>query len=276
MSAPPQGKALYDALYAVGYHNNTKLHHANELLKALKRCQKDFNLDIKSMLDVGCSHGAAVEKLWKLGLAANGVDISARAVHMARDVRESSLPVEHNKCRSKPCFQVASAAALPFASDSFDGIMSTDVLEHVQPKEVKLAVAELARVARTVLLLKISNRPEGSVKELKILRSARQQRGESSWSSFNLHATIRGPEYWLRLFRAHGWYLHHMLEAEPHDVHYTRGAGMGLPWECCTYVLQPRSAPRAVETARAEMISMSNQTWFERANRCLHWGVRHC
>lgn len=273
-AAPPTGKALYDALYSIGYHNKTHISHANELIKALKRLRNphDINLSkIDSMLDIGCSHGMAVEKLWKLGLRANGVDVSDLAVQKARDTRKTK-----QNCHQQPCFQVASAALLPFANRSFDGIMSSDVLEHVQAEDVRLAVSELARVARSVLILKISNRPEGSVAELNALRHAREQRGEEGWSSFNLHATIQGPDYWLRLFEERGWYLHHMLEAQPHDTNYIKNSGIGLPWECCSYVLQPADAPRARATARAEMRSMRQQQWFSRANLCLHWKKMYC
>ena len=73
MAAPLHGKALYDALYAVGYHNNTGIHHGQELLKALKRFRNpkfQHNIQLETGLDVGCSHGAVVQNLWRLGIAA--------------------------------------------------------------------------------------------------------------------------------------------------------------------------------------------------------------
>ena len=47
-----------------------------------------------------------------------------------------------------PCFQQAPASQLPFADQSFDAIMSTDVLEHVLEKDVPALIQEFARVTR--------------------------------------------------------------------------------------------------------------------------------
>jgi SAM-dependent methyltransferase len=265
----PSSKTLYDGLYALGYHNNTSLHHAEQLLKALRRCK--HNVTIHSVLDVGCSHGAVVEILWRRGFHANGVDVSSRAVEMARTKRKYPP-----NCVTEPCFQVASAASLPLKTGSFDVVMSSDVLEHVPHKDVESAVAEVSRVAARFLILKISNRPEGGERELRALIAERRARGEEDWPKFNLHTTIQGPPFWLGRFARHGWHLHHMLEAEHHDHYYIKHAGRGLPWECCSYVLQPSSVPGAVQLANAEVASMKSQMWYRKASQCLHWGKRFC
>jgi len=265
---PPQGKQLYDALYSVGYHNNTNLHHAGHLLTAVSRLTR-LSGHLHSVLDVGCSHGAVVQKLWRRGLSANGVDISSLAVEKAVHHRMAPATGSPPRCLLQPCFQVAKADNLPFADGQFDAIMSSDVLEHVEAGDVVNAVAEVARVARRFIVLKISNRAESNVKELNQVRM-------HAGRSFNLHATIQGPSFWIRKFAEHGWSLHHMLEAEPHDRNYLRGAGLGLPWECCSYVFQPNSAPGARELARREMASMRSQRWFEMADRCVHWRRSYC
>ena len=98
-SAAPQGKTLYDALYSVGYHNNTGYHHSGQLIKVLNRFK--HNRSIHTVLDLGCSHGAAVETLWKNGFKANGVDVSELAVEKARKHRSTKI----NRCsHNGPCF----------------------------------------------------------------------------------------------------------------------------------------------------------------------------
>ena len=53
-------------------------------------------------------------------------------------------------------------------------------------------------------------------------------------------------------------------------------AGLGLPWDCCSYVFQPTTASGAAELARMEVASMRSQKWFVRADHCVHWGRSYC
>ena len=164
---------LYDHLYSEGYHNNSHITHSPPLLLTIRNALPA----IRSVLDVGCSHGWAVEWLWRKGYEAAGVDVSTVAVALATKTR--GRPGGHQttrytgrggRCwnstssnapaieRRKPiCFTVASATLLPFPSCSFDAIMSTDVLEHLEPGDVETAVRELSRVARRYLVLKVQH-----------------------------------------------------------------------------------------------------------------------
>ena len=47
-------------------------------------------LPLRSVLDVGCSHGKGVSLLWKHGINASGCDISPTAIELARSTREQS------------------------------------------------------------------------------------------------------------------------------------------------------------------------------------------
>ena len=58
-----------------------------------------------------------------------------------------------------PCFAQANPArGLPWANDSFDAVVSSDALEHIEPADVRSAVSEISRVATKALVLKVSNR----------------------------------------------------------------------------------------------------------------------
>jgi len=112
----------------------------------------------------------------------------------------------------------------------------------VDAQDVKAAVAEVSRVARNRIYVKISNRHEGGKTELNALKRS----GAAVPAA--LHATALGPPFWLPLFDERGWTLHHMLEDVAH-----------VPWwECCTYIFQP-ATQETRELARTAMVARSKQ-----------------
>jgi SAM-dependent methyltransferase len=87
------------------------------------------------VLDVGCAKGFLVEALRLRGVTADGVDLSEYAIAKGRLAGISNL-------------HLGSATALPFPDQSFDLVVSWDVLEHLDEEQAQQAVAESARVAR--------------------------------------------------------------------------------------------------------------------------------
>jgi SAM-dependent methyltransferase len=81
-------------------------------------------------LDVGSGQGAMPVALSKAGAAAVGIDVADRRAGEARG----------------PGFVVGSGERLPFASSSFDGVVSSNVLEHTP--DTWGMVGELLRVTR--------------------------------------------------------------------------------------------------------------------------------
>jgi len=106
-------------------------------------------------LDVGCGMGLLVRTLVELGADAHGVDPAQRPIDAARREAETSLGAEHASR-----FTVASALDLPFADDAFDTVVSTDVLEHLDPADIQPALREIARVARRAVYLRIATEPD--------------------------------------------------------------------------------------------------------------------
>lgn len=228
---------------------------------------------ISKVLDVGCSHGLGVKRLWELGFQASGVDLSAVAVRMARINRKP--PRRRGQSRDEAatkwcvgtCFQQSSATSLPFANGTFDATLSTDVLEHLPPEDVPVAVSELARVTRRLLFLKIAPRKEALGAELSRLRAQLQNAsGEASRAAppapnstaivmhasaissptgaspattellpAQLHLTVRDTRFWLAQFEQAGFVLHHRLE----EVMKWQAKFKHL---CCSFVLE-RGAP---------------------------------
>lgn len=94
------------------------------------------------ILDVGSGMGALVLELLRQGADAYGVDVSTVAVS-----RCSRHAPGH--------FFTGSTIALPFPSDSFDTLISTDCLEHLAPSDAALALKEMYRVCRRNLFLRV-------------------------------------------------------------------------------------------------------------------------
>ena len=89
-------------------------------------------------LDCGCADGAYAVALHRAGATSVvGVDVEQARVDLAR-ARWQQVPAVS--------FEVARAESLPFADDTFDGVLINEVLEHVQNEERSLA--EIQRVLR--------------------------------------------------------------------------------------------------------------------------------
>jgi SAM-dependent methyltransferase len=71
------------------------------------------------VLDVGCGPGGTVALLGELGHRAIGLDVHSESLQAVRRAHPGSWVVQ------------ADGAALPFASETFDGVTIMDVLEHV-------------------------------------------------------------------------------------------------------------------------------------------------
>ena len=178
---------VYEDLYKTGYHDNLFLTHATKIVKQVSKSSS------QTVLDVGCSHGLGVQMLWREGMQANGVDISPTAVALATRVRASNT----NCGTSYPSFQVGNATHLPFPDKSFDAIISSDVLEHIQPGDVPFMVREFCRVARSDMWLQIATRPEINRAPLNKLHKLRKHTDVSA-----LHTTIRSTAQWMDAFRS--------------------------------------------------------------------------
>lgn len=91
------------------------------------------------VLDFGCGSGKVVRLLRRAGYDALGVDVRWPGADFYGDLEDSELP-EGTLSYYEP------GGPLPFADDTFDVIVSDQVLEHVV--ELEAAVAELKRVLK--------------------------------------------------------------------------------------------------------------------------------
>ena len=95
-------------------------------------------LDIRSVLEVGCNRGHNLLALQHLGYRVAGVEPNAYARGIAR----------------KALLTVAGGDlyAIPYGDASFDLVFTCGVLEHVPPRLLDAALAEVVRVSRRYVL----------------------------------------------------------------------------------------------------------------------------
>lgn len=102
---------------------------------------------IGTILDAGCGEGFTLSfiKDEKIGSKHVGVDFLDRAVEIGR--------------RLHPDLEIkqGSIYALPYKDNSFDMVMATEVLEHLE--DPRKGLKELKRVSRQYILLSVPNEP---------------------------------------------------------------------------------------------------------------------
>ncbi|MER2515397.1 MAG: methyltransferase domain-containing protein [Candidatus Accumulibacter phosphatis] len=141
------------------------------------------------MLDVGCGMGALVRELLAQGVDAQGVDVSPTAV-------------AHCNRYATGRFFSGSILNLPFPDGSFDTVISTDCLEHLAPNDVATALAEIHRICRRQVFLRVATGPDR----------------DGRW-----HLTIEKRAWWEQMafqagFRKHpGYYRINPFEALEYD-----------------------------------------------------------
>lgn len=123
--------AAYHAMTASG---DKTVHPQVGVLRALARAEGRY-------LEVGCGSGA----ICNAGIAGQFIGV---------DVSPVALAAAHEQSGGKNRFAAASALALPFVKDSFDGVYSFEVLEHVW--DPLAAAQEMLRVLRPGGFLLIS------------------------------------------------------------------------------------------------------------------------
>lgn len=88
----------------------------------------------KKLLDAGCAKGRFTKALVERGAFLTGIDITENFIRIAKE----NVP-EAN-------FRLASVIDIPFATNTFDGILCIEVIEHIPDTEK--TIAEMVRVLK--------------------------------------------------------------------------------------------------------------------------------
>jgi len=129
----------------------------------------------KTCLDVGCGTGKLVYFLRKLGIEAYGIDISEYALERA----EKGV---------KPYLKEGDIVKIPYPDNSFDLVVTIDVLEHIERQEIKKALTETVRVAKKWVLHKVYT-------------------AENKWINFfhakdHSHFSLHHQSFWINIFKS--------------------------------------------------------------------------
>lgn len=91
---------------------------------------------VKTVCDAGCGCGIYCAKLLRNGFSVFGFDVSEDAVRIAKtNAPEAEL-------------KAADIRVTGYDSDSFDAVISRDVLDHMTKKNAQLALRELCRIVK--------------------------------------------------------------------------------------------------------------------------------
>jgi ubiquinone/menaquinone biosynthesis C-methylase UbiE len=139
----------------------------------------------KKLLDAGTAKGFLVYALCQAGVDAYGVDISKYAV-------ENAIPEVKDRVR------LGTIQKLDYPANSFDVVTAFDVLEHIKEEEIPQVCAELLRVSRKWVVVRVPTRKDPGDLD-------------------TYHETVKPKQWWEKQFAAAGW------KVVPCDPYVNRG-----------------------------------------------------
>jgi len=139
--AQPVPPHLYDQTYFLSACEGHEEYLASEGRELSRRLRTAFSVaGIEAgmrVLDVGCGRGEILHHCSRLGAEAHGIDYAVTAVEMSRQLvlEEQAAGVYRGNAKQ-----------LPFADETFERALLFDIVEHLYPWEVDLALREVRRV----------------------------------------------------------------------------------------------------------------------------------
>jgi len=178
-------KIMYDLLWRAGY--------------APSNCKKFWQqiIDIfpfEKALDVGCGTGAGVKLARDQGYDVWGCDL-ADASDWWRDFGVEKY------------IEMAPARKMPYEDDSFDLVVSSEVLEHIPEEEIDETLAEMYRVGSDKYAFTICLT-------------------EECWPAFGYlvtHCTLKPPIWWIKKLQAAGFNIYQATSGMQYNFEQMRG-----------------------------------------------------
>jgi len=148
----------------------------------------------RKALDVGCGCGSFVREARKERVKAWGVDFSEYAIENALEGAERWV-------------SVGDARDIPYPDDSFDFVLSTDLMEHIYLEDVDQVIDELYRVSSKWVFLQICTPTgdEGFSDGGFILKKGEPIPIELEVYSVAGHVTVMPYEWWEERLQREGW-----------------------------------------------------------------------
>ncbi len=120
--------------------------HVRSMMEVIYRLVESTNP--KTVLDAGCGEGFVSQYLATRNgsMSITGVDVQPQAIEFAKKTFGETVT-----------YRLGSLYSLPFSDNSFDTVVCSQVLEHVD--DVETAMAELKRVARRFVVITVPREP---------------------------------------------------------------------------------------------------------------------
>lgn len=96
------------------------------------------------VLDIGCGRGESLVRLSFQGAVVWGLDYSSEALRIAERMIATNIGKERRGC----LLVSANARHLPFPARSFDRVLMLDIVEHLHPWELDVALREVHRTLK--------------------------------------------------------------------------------------------------------------------------------
>jgi cyclopropane fatty-acyl-phospholipid synthase-like methyltransferase len=144
----PVNSALYDEAYFLSECEGYEEFIASggqllsrRLVTALDSAEVEPGMRV---LDVGCGRGESLVWLSRQGAMAWGLDYSSEALRIAKGLIATGIC----EVESKGLLLSANAEHLPFPTQSLDRVLMLDIVEHLHPWELSVALQEAHRVLK--------------------------------------------------------------------------------------------------------------------------------
>lgn len=181
---------LYNKVYDMGYHKGTSITHANELICFFFEKNKN-KIKIESILDCGTSIGNTLVKIKeKTDKMPEYSNMNPKLKISGFDV--SDIAVKKGQERGLDIFR-SSITDINLPDDSYQCLISSDVLEHLYPSDMKKAIEEMIRVSKQYIGLKLAYCKDSN----KFLPKLKEK--DPNIKIDNLHLTIQQREWYINL-----------------------------------------------------------------------------
>ena len=154
----PSTRSQIDRLYHPDYylsdcegHSEFRRTKGRKLSRRLAKCVELTQARPGALwIDLGCGRGEIARHLAARGVRVIGVDPSCAALEIAtgRCVERPGNRGTTEPASGEPCFVRAFGEHLPIRDDVVDGIVLSDVVEHLEPKALDRLLLESKRVLR--------------------------------------------------------------------------------------------------------------------------------
>ena len=133
-----------------------------DMSKIIKLFKKE---GIQKVLDLGCGSGRHIVLLSKEGFDVHGMDnAESGLIHTRKWLKELDIKA---KIKNASCYKT-----FPYKNNTFDAIISTQVIHHAKLKDINFCISEIERVLKPgglVFITVTKNKMKGRASKVKII-----------------------------------------------------------------------------------------------------------